>query len=384
MYVVILAGGGGTRLWPLSRPELPKPFLPLLGDSSLIQHTATRVEPLVDAASIYVVTEERLTDLVRAQLPQLPPGNVIGEPIGRNTAPAIALAVAAIDRPDDEVMLVLPADHEIVDEAGFRAALATAAQVASGTAGIGAQAGEDRPLVTLGIEPAGPETGYGYIVAEAGDGTAVGRRVARFVEKPPAEVARELLETGLASWNAGIFAWTRGTIRDALRRSSPATFAPLEALFAAAPAGELPDHASLARAYAAIHPISIDYAVLEQASVEGRVRVVPVAVGWSDVGSWTAFRDVLRERARDEGIDDAVVGSGPRRDIGSEGTLVVSKGRLVVTIGLRDVIVIETPEAVLVCAADRAQDVRRVAEEVAAAAARELIESEAEHQEEKA
>lgn len=366
MYVVILAGGGGTRLWPLSRPELPKPFLPLLGDSSLIQRTVARIAPLVGPDAVYVVTEERLIGLVRAQLPELPTENVIGEPIGRNTAPAVALAVAAIERPDDEVMLVLPADHEIIDEAGFCAALATAARVASGE---GSAPGEALPLVTLGIEPTGPETGYGYIVAEPDGAIDEARRVARFVEKPPVEVAEELLETGLASWNAGIFAWTRGTIRDSLRRWSPATLAPLEPLFdGAAAAG--PEAATLARAYAAIHPISIDYAVLEPAGAEGRVRVVPVSVGWSDVGSWTAFRDVLRERARDEGADDAVVGSGPRRDIGSDGTLVISKDRLVVTIGLRDVIVVETPEAVLVCAADRAQEVRRIAEEVAASAAR--------------
>ena len=214
MYAVIMAGGGGTRLWPLSRATRPKPFLPLLGTTSLLQATVARLSPLVDLADVFIVTDGRYADLVLAQLPELPPGNLLREPMGRNTAAAVALAAAAIDRPPDEIMVVLPADQRITDEEAFRAALLAAADRAS--------AGD---LVTLGITPSGPETGYGYVLAtdpetDAGDRPAglPGVRVERFVEKPNLERAQELLATGRASWNAGIFVWRRDALVAGLDR----------------------------------------------------------------------------------------------------------------------------------------------------------------------
>ena len=345
MYAVVMAGGGGTRLWPLSTPARPKPFLRLIGDETLIQRSVARLAPLVAPEDVYIVTDQRYCDLVREQLPGIPEANFIGEPMGRNTAAAVALAAEAIDRPGDEVMLVLPADAHIADEAGLRAALAVA--------GIVAASGS---LVTLGVTPDRPETGYGYILARPPARIVDGREtfaVDRFVEKPTAERARELIATRLASWNAGIFVWTRSAIRDSLSRHAPEIVGPIRAICSA---GATED---LSLAYPSLRSTSIDYAVMEPASLEGAVSVVPIDVGWSDLGSWAALRDAWQDRA------SGAVGIGNVRDLGSSNSLVLAGDRLVVTIGLDDMIVVDTPEALLICAADRSQDVRTIAEEMA-------------------
>jgi mannose-1-phosphate guanylyltransferase len=347
VYAVVLAGGGGTRLWPLSRPECPKPFLNLLGDQTLIQRTVARLAPLVAPQDVYVIAELRHLPLIEEQLPAIPAANRIGEPVGRNTAAAVALAAEAIDRPSDEVMLVLAADANIVDEEGFRAALIAAAEVARG--GL---------LVTLGISPDRPETGYGYVMARPPAREVAGRQtfaVDRFVEKPTADRTAEMIATGLASWNASIFAWTRGTIRDRLERHSPDI---LHAVRAIAQNGTAD---AMATGYPSIRATSIDYAVMEPASLEGGVSVVPMSVGWSDLGSWSALKDAWRDAAGPRA--PGVVGLGNRRDLGSTDSMVIAGERLVVTIGLRDVIVIDTPEALLVCSSEHAQEVKTIAQE---------------------
>jgi mannose-1-phosphate guanylyltransferase len=377
VYAVVLAGGGGTRLWPLSRPDRPKPFLAPLGGDSLLRRTVDRLAPLVDQADVLVVTDARYADLVREQLPALPAGNLVGEPAGRNTAAAIALAAVAIDRPDDDVMLILPADHLVIDEAGFRAVLETAAAAAEGGAGA------PDPLVTLGIRPTGPETGYGYIVAgpsSAAAGvpptpssaavTAAASRVRpvlRFVEKPDVPAAEALLAGDPpAAWNAGIFVWRRRAIHSALDRHAGDIVGTVADGWSAERAGRA---GALAAAYDLVRRTSIDYAVMEPAAAAGRVLVVPADVGWSDLGSWSAIRDALVARGRATAAPGdeppGTVGAGPRRDVDSVDTLVLADGRLVVTIGLRDTIVVDTPDALLVCAADRSQEVRSIAEELA-------------------
>ena len=353
MYAVILAGGGGTRLWPLSRPDRPKPFLRLVGDRSLLRATFDRVLPLLDGPDdATVVVDRRHVELVRAELPEVPARNVLAEPMGRNTAAAVALAAVALERAAGEVMVVLPADHLVVDEDGFRALLARAGAVAMAA---------DCPLVTMGIAPTGPETGYGYVVAAGSRAEAGAHAVRRFVEKPPAAAAAALLAgPDAVAWNAGIFLWQRRAILDAFEAHAPDILGVVRDGLAGGPE-------TLDAAYATVRATSIDYAVLEPASLAGRVAMLRADVGWSDLGSWAALRDALVARAVGAGDPAGSVGSGPRRDVGSEGTLVLAGQRLVVTLGLRDTIVVDTPDALLVCAADRSQEVRAIAEELARA-----------------
>ena len=351
MYAVIMAGGGGTRLWPLSRRARPKPFLPLVGSESLFQATVRRLAPLIEPADVYVVADEVQLPLVRQQVPALPADHLLGEPVGRNTAAAVALAALLVERPVDEVMVVLPADHRVRDEAALRAALAAAVDTAA-----------DGSLVTLGVVPTGPATGYGYIVAardetRAPEGSA--RRVGRFVEKPSRERAQQLLaDPAGVWWNAGIFVWRRDAVLSALERHAPEVIGPLRAGLAA---GDPP-----ARIYADLPARSIDYALLEPASVEGGVRVVTVDAGWSDVGDWRALHAELAQTLPADAA--GVVAVGRAEDLGSSDVLVHSAGgRLVVTVGLRDTIVVDTPDVILVCNAGRTQDVRAIVERLAAA-----------------
>ena len=289
MHAVILAGGGGTRLWPLSRPERPKPFLPLIGERTLLQRTWDRIVPdLVAAGDVAVVTDRRYAGLVREQLPALREDMLLAEPVGRNTAAAVAFAAAALDRPAHDVMLVLPADHLVADEKAFRELLRLAAGLAAEVPADG------RPglLVTLGIAPDGPETGYGYIVAGdpiPGHGAAVA--VERFTEKPSVADAHAMLDGPAAvAWNAGIFVWRRDALRSAFEAGSPDILADVEAGVAGGLAG-------VDAAYARVRATSIDYAVLEPAARDGRVAMLRAAVGWSDLGSWSSLRDALADPA---------------------------------------------------------------------------------------
>lgn len=360
MYAVILAGGGGTRLWPLSRADRPKPFLELIGEGTLLQQTVARLSPLIQPRDVYVVTDRRYLDLCRQQLADMPAENIIGEPQSRNTAAAVALAAAVIDRPASEVMAILAADHRIVDEEGFRASLAKAQGVAA-----------DGSLVTLGIEPTGPETGYGYVIASdrPGPGTGAGMPdlvVERFVEKPTRERATELLAGGRAYWNAAIFVWRRDALLAGLERHADAIFSPIRA---AVTSGE-----DLDAAYDSVEAISIDYKLLEPASLEGKVRVVPIGVGWSDLGNWATLLETLGAGAgRAEVVQQSGTG-GEVIDVGSRDVLVhAAGGRLVATVGLSDLIIVDTPDAVLICARDAAQDVKAIVERLAAEGRRDRL-----------
>jgi len=277
MYVVIMAGGGGTRLWPLSRPDRPKPFLPLLEDCSLLQRTVRRLRDDL-GADVTVVTDRRYERLVREQLPD---AGILVEPAGRNTAAAIALATVAIDRPQDEVMIVLPADHAVDPqrEGMFHDVLATAAsRLATGAFGVA------DPLVTLGIQVSHPSTEYGYLVPRVAERAVVDGLDAyplqAFEEKPNPARAEELAGVPGIAWNAGMFLWRRRAIRAALER-----YTGLVQLLE--PVRSSPS--LVERAYEQLKPVSIDYAVMESAARDGLVLMASMDVGWSDIGSWTAL-----------------------------------------------------------------------------------------------
>lgn len=282
MYAVILAGGGGTRLHPLSRAERPKPFLPLIGARSLLQATVERVAGLTD--DVTIVTDRRYERIVRAQAPD---AAVLVEPLGRNTAAAIALATLMIDRPDEEVMLVLPADQTVERTDVFRDVLRTAAEhLATGAFGI------VDPLVTLGIRVDRAATDYGYLIPDLARGATVHGLAAyplvRFEEKPKPARAEELAKQEGVAWNAGIFLWRRQAIGRALTRYTGL----LQSL---GPMAGTPS--SLEHAYEAIQrPISIDYAVMEGAAQSGQVVMASMDVGWSDLGSWSALLTALGAR----------------------------------------------------------------------------------------
>jgi mannose-1-phosphate guanylyltransferase/mannose-6-phosphate isomerase len=333
---VILSGGSGTRLWPLSRAGRPKQMLDLLGAGSMLGVTAARVADAALFAAPVLVAGAAQAEAIEAALPDL--GSLIVEPAAANTAPAIALAAFAAD--EDDVLLVLPSDHQIGDPAGFRDAVARALPFA-----------QDGWLVTFGMKAERGETGYGYIERGPALGEGV-HQAARFVEKPDAATAGRYAAGGRHDWNGGIFLMRAGSFLDALRAHAPEIAAATGA--AMARAGRegrriLPD----AAAFAASPSVSIDYAVMEKAD---KVAVMPVAVGWSDVGSWEALYDIS---GRDE-TGNAI--AGDVMAMGTKNCLIRSEGPLVTAIGVEDLIVIATADAVLIVPRAHSQRVKEAVE----------------------
>jgi mannose-1-phosphate guanylyltransferase/mannose-6-phosphate isomerase len=337
LQVVLLSGGSGTRLWPLSREAYPKQFLPLVGDETMLQATWLRVAALADAAPIVVANEEHRF-LVAEQLRQVgaPTPVILLEPVGRNTAPAIATAaLQALAAGEDALLLVLPSDHVIEDAAAFRAAV----QVARAAAESGA-------LVTFGIVADAPETGFGYIQAEAGDGV---RPVRRFVEKPDAGTAQSYLDAGGYYWNSGMFLFRASRYLQELERFHPDIVAACRAAFASATRDG--DFVRLDReAFAACPSDSIDYAVMERTD---RAMLLPVDIGWNDVGSWSALWDVSVRDA------DGNAHHGDVIAVDSRNSYAYAR-RLVALVGVDDLVVVETDDAILVARKDRVQDVKEV------------------------
>jgi len=356
VHAVILAGGAGERFWPASRAAAPKPLLRVVGGASLLAATVARARAVAGRDRVWLVCGAEHADAMRREA-RLPPARVVVEPARRNTAMASAVAALVVAARDPEaVLLVLPADHQIGDPAGFRAAAGRALRAASATGA----------LVTLGVRPTRPDTGYGYIDL----GTAVGKahpglhRVRRFVEKPDAARARRYLRSGRFLWNAGIFAWTARALLEEVAAHAPeldAALAPLRRDGAA----RGPSPGALGRAYRTAPSLPVDVAILERSR---RVWCLPVDFPWSDVGTWQSLAETLGVNpARSAVVEgEAVLCDAP-------GNLVWAHGRPIALLGVEGLAVIDAGDAVLVARLDRSGEVRRVVGELRARRRHELV-----------
>jgi mannose-1-phosphate guanylyltransferase len=339
LHAVIMAGGRGERFWPLSTESLPKPFVPLLGDRTLIQETAARLEGLVPQERILVSIGSAQEAVARRQLPGIPAENFVVEPIGRDTAACVGFCALHLElRDPDAVMLALPADHFVGDIATYRQSL---------QAGIGELAGATG--VVYGVVPTRPDTGYGYVLAEKPVRPRRAWSVLRFVEKPDAARAAEYVQSGRYFWNSGIFLWRNGTLLDLFERLMPLTWRGLVELrkLLGAP-GSRDD---LLRVFSELPRISVDYGILEQTR---GLRLVPADFGWDDIGTWSALARALPADREKNVVRGQHVG------VDSEGCIVYSDEGTVATFGVRDLIVVKANGQVLVCHKDRAPDLKKV------------------------
>ncbi|HKF26455.1 MAG TPA: mannose-1-phosphate guanylyltransferase [Candidatus Acidoferrum sp.] len=349
-HAVILAGGRGTRFWPRSRTKTPKQLLNIAGKGTMLEQTVARFRPLLAADRIWTVTNAEQAGGVRRQLPAASRKRVLVEPIGRNTAAAIALAAFHVGEAarGDALMAVLPADHYIRDVAAYQKIVRTAL-------GVAKQPGR---MVVLGIPPTYPETGFGYIERmepTIGAGGMPVCPVRRFAEKPLLETAKEYVASGNYQWNAGMFFWRVSTFLEALEKHLPGTFERLKKV--AESIGRRGYEAQLRKAYRKLENISVDYAILEPVTrqvAEPQVFVIPAHVGWSDIGSWAAVYELLAK------TPDENVFAGEGHSMDASGSYFWANGKFVAAIGVKDLIVVETPDALLLCPRDRAQDVGKL------------------------
>ncbi len=347
---MILAGGRGTRFWPLSRQRRAKQLLALDGKQSMIQQTVGRLLPLASAARFWVITNQHLRREVMRQLPRLNPKNILAEPVGRNTAPAIGLAAFMLMKSDpDAVIGLFPSDHVIADHKRFRDVLRKGIAIAA--------AGEN--IVVLGIRPTRAETGYGYIEAGSSlqDG---GLRVRRFTEKPDAARAADFVRAGNYFWNSGMFLWSARTLGNALLEHLPKTAALLQQI--AATFGTRKFATTFARLYPRCENISIDYAVLEPRSSQGEqnsnIICLAADFGWNDLGSWTALHE--HHAARRQPKDDNLIAAEGWFTLNAGGNYIHAPGKFVAALGVNNLVVVETDDALLITTRDQAQDVGKV------------------------
>jgi mannose-1-phosphate guanylyltransferase len=349
-YPVILAGGRGTRFWPLSRKRRAKQLLALDGKQTMIQQTVARLLPLAPARRFWIITNEDLHREIARQVSRLNKEQIIAEPVGRNTAPAIGLAAfILLQRDPDAVIGMFPSDHVIGDQEEYRRVLRKGAEIAA--------AGEN--IIVLGILPTRAETGYGYI--EAGDRfDEEALQVRRFTEKPDPERAAGFLASGNYYWNSGMFLWSARTLANALREHLPRTAPLLEKI--AGTFGTRQFTATFRRRYPKCENISIDYAVLEPRSRRGErssnIFCLPADFGWNDLGSWTALHE--HHVAKLQPPEGNLVNGDGVFTLNSDGNYIHAPGKFVAAVGVRDLVVVETDDALLITTRDQAQDVGKV------------------------
>lgn len=343
VYVVIMAGGRGERFWPLSKPEKPKPFIKILGSRTMIQQTVARILPWISPQQILVVLGKEHLPLAREQLPQIPLQNFIIEPIGRDTAPCIGLASLYVENRDpDSIMVVLAADHSIPDQDKFLQTLSVSVKAAQ----------QESCIVTLGVKPTRPETGYGYILAGSLKGTLLNQavfEVKKFVEKPDLATAMKYLEEGCYYWNSGMFTWKTKVIQNLLNLYMPALWQGLERIKRYL--GSPEEEEVLKQEFPHFEPISIDFGVLEKAP---RVLVIPADFSWDDVGTWKALDRVL---PADEHGNIVV---GQHRGLDTKGCIIHAEDTLVVTFGISDLVIVSAQGKVLVCHKEVAPNLKKL------------------------
>lgn len=340
---LIMAGGRGERFWPKSRRSLPKQFLSLTDDGkTMIQLTVERILPLVDMEDIYIATNRDYKALVREQLPELPEENILCEPVGRNTAPCIGLgAVHMAKKYGDAIMMVLPSDHLIKYNQIFTNTLKDACEVA----------GQGENLVTIGITPDCPETGYGYIKFIPTRTLGRAFAVERFVEKPDLETAKQYVESEQYLWNSGMFIWKVSTILDNLQQFLSETGAGLERIQGSI--GTAEEEAVLEKEFAAFKSVSIDYGVMEKAK---NIYILSGSFGWDDVGSWLAVGRIRKSNEFGNVI------SGNAVTVDTVNTIIQGSGKLIAAVGLENMVVVDTEDALLICEKDHAGDIKKVLE----------------------
>jgi mannose-1-phosphate guanylyltransferase len=348
-YPVILAGGRGTRFWPLSRKRMAKQLLPLNSQKSMIQETVERLLPLAKAQQFWIITNGDLRGAIVRQLKNLDRKQIIAEPVGRNTAPAIGLAAFLLARRDPMAVIgMFPSDHVIENGKRFRDDIKRAARIAAGGANI----------VVIGIPPTRAETGYGYIEA-GGESAKSLLHVRRFTEKPSAELAKQFVEAGNFFWNSGMFVWGARTLADALREHLPKTAPLLDEI--AATYGTRSFEKTFARLYPKCENISIDYALLEPRSAKGEdnsgIYCIPAGFRWNDLGSWTALYE-HHSAGKNEG--ENVMQSPLSFTLNAGGNFVHSKRKFVALVGVKNLVVVETDDALLITTREHSQDVGKV------------------------
>jgi mannose-1-phosphate guanylyltransferase len=348
-HPVILAGGRGTRFWPLSRKKRAKQLLALDGKQTMIQQTTARLLPLAPTGRFWIITNHDLRPAILKQLPKIAKMQILAEPVGRNTAPAIGLAAFILQQQNpDAVIGLFPSDHVIADEARYRATLEQGIAIAA--------AGPN--IVVLGIKPSRAETGYGYIEAGGMSGDAL--RVRRFTEKPDAAKAAEFVAAGNYFWNSGMFLWSARTLADALREHLPKTAPLLEEI--AASFGTTKFAARFRRLYPRCENISVDYALLEPRSAKGErasnIFCLPADFGWNDLGSWTALHE--HHAAKANPPEGNLVAASGTFLLDARRNYVHAPGKFVAAVGVSDLVVVETSDALLITTRQAAQDVGKV------------------------